>query len=655
MSTFDSISDALELLVDPRDPPPGDWDDVLRRADAATRQYSKPVSRRRPSTAVVLVLLAATLVATAFATGFADRFSAWVTGSPGSPAPSSAQQAFARLNARAYSSFPQGTKLRLLLSQHAAGKKFELLGFQNGDAYCLRLIRADLPGVIGQTACLRSVELQGNEALVAGTPRWQVGNPAINVTGVFGFVADNVHSLMINRLRSEPSRAQQANNAFLALFAQPSGSVRHHPQANPVTTIVARLNNGREQQIPYLSSGFSSTGRYNVAHPTVPSYFGRPATNASLPGPTKVAYTASSSIGWITKREPLGQPLPTNSGTGRFGAIVGRFGTIDWGRIIQPDPASPIRVGVAEYTLGSGPPGLRSRIGQTWPCLVSFPPLAPRAEGMSCNSESGPHGPITVGATIASPITDFTGLASDAVSQLTVYLQNGRTIDAALTDNVFLVSLPASDLPAKLVAYDIRHRPIAIQTLGSWNSGVLRPCPAATSNRSATAAQPWQKLDLATLEVNGKPILRQTVSDVIAALGKPTRIRHSAEIENGVPIPELLYGGTTSGNAGLKVDFIKYGTKILANSLYYSTAALTDTHLGSILKLQPEAFQHKVQATYGKRYRLPLAYGSNPGAGCTGNFVSSTGPQGFSFGLNPYVSPYRSYVVIQNNAAAGIP
>ena len=199
-------------------------------------------------------VFAGVLVAAAFATGLADRFSSWVSGSPGRPAPAQVQRGFEQRNRAAYASFPAGTKLRLLLSRKAGGTTFSLLGFRNGDAYCLRLIRADLPNGIGRNECLRAEELTGVPALVAGDAWFSIGKPAKSINGVYGFAADDVRSVVIVRARGS-ERVPVVNNVFLSLDAQAAGSVQHHPLPNPVLAVHAVLRDGSSRVVPYVTEG----------------------------------------------------------------------------------------------------------------------------------------------------------------------------------------------------------------------------------------------------------------------------------------------------------------------------------------------------------------------------------------------------------------
>ncbi len=165
MSQFNSIAESLDLLVEPFDNN-GDWDQILRRAGVAAPQDRSTVRLRRMIALAAVV--SGMLAAAAFATGLVDRFSSWLSGRPGTPAPANDQRGFEERNKVSFASFPEGTKLRLLLRRTVGGTTFDLLGFRNGDAYCLRLALADRPTGIGRNECLRADELRGRAVLVAG-------------------------------------------------------------------------------------------------------------------------------------------------------------------------------------------------------------------------------------------------------------------------------------------------------------------------------------------------------------------------------------------------------------------------------------------------------------------------------------------------------
>ncbi len=121
----------------------GDWQDVLGRVQRPAR--GRPRIARRPLQIAVAAAIALAVVSVATPLGAAigrsfDGFSAWVTGSPGTPASPQAQQAFEQANARSWAGFLPGTRLRKLIETTAAGSTFTLYGFRSGDALCLRLV-----------------------------------------------------------------------------------------------------------------------------------------------------------------------------------------------------------------------------------------------------------------------------------------------------------------------------------------------------------------------------------------------------------------------------------------------------------------------------------------------------------------------------------
>jgi hypothetical protein len=329
--TPDPLTLALDNLADRCEDATGNWSDVLRRAGVESVAHTVrpptavPRARRRRQLTFALVLgAAAILVATAFATGLADRFGSWVTGTPGRPAPAGLQHGFESANRAAYAAFPAGTKLRLLLARTVDGTTFTLLGFRNGDAYCLRLVRTDQPGAIGRNECLRAEELTGVPALVAGDAWFSVGDPAKNINGVYGFAADSVRTLIVQRQHGE-ERVAVVNNVFLSLQGTRAGTVQNHPLPNPVSAVKAELQNGSTTNVPYVTNGAGVLP--GGKRPSGPYYFGPPPTT-SIPGPTKVtAPIAHPTISWLKKHEMRGTPLPPV-----------RFAHADFGRVIPAGP-----------------------------------------------------------------------------------------------------------------------------------------------------------------------------------------------------------------------------------------------------------------------------------------------------------------------------
>jgi hypothetical protein len=629
MTGFNSVSDALQILVEPFEVTPR-WDAVV--ADAGAVEHRSTSWR---TVAIAAVVASALLAAAAYAAGFGNTFSSWLTGSPGAPAPAAEQQGFAQRNHVAFASFPAGTQLRLLLRKTVAGTSFDLLGFRNGDAYCLRLIRTKLPQGIGRNECLRAEELRGHAALVANNVWFSVGKPAQSITGIYGFAVDDVAALRVTRARGE-EQVDVQNNVFLSLTSQPSGSVQHHPLPNPVLTVAAILANGQLRNVPYVvdGQGIIKGGR----RPTVPSYFGGRGVTGTV-GPVRVtAPIRQPTIGWLNRHEKRGGPLPPQS-----------YLAVHFGRVIQPDPDDPVRVGVAiadatGFTRGHAITGNAL-------CIVDFQPLMRGPGSSGCSPVPWQSGALMLGGWIDSPITHFNGLAADGISRVVLYLAGGRKVEAALRDNVFAVAVPQAELGGKLVGYDARGRVAAIQEVPG--NAVATPCPPAefvTPTDKLPAPKVWERIDLGSLTVGGQTILGKTPEQVRAILGAPATTRPNAQRTNGVSIPEFRYGGTMPATMGLSISFIKRGDQVVANSLLFQSPSTVDARLGHVLRLQPVELQRAIAKTYGARYRLYLGYGSDPQRGCSGEFRDRGGPGGIAFALNTY-RPSRPYLSIMNNAA----
>jgi hypothetical protein len=634
MSQFNSVAESLDLLVEPFDNS-GDWQQILRHAGV-----TEPRVRFRllPSRAILLAaVISAVLAAAAFATGLADQFSSWVSGSPGEPAPATDQRGFEERNEVSLASFPEGTQLRLLLSRPVGGTTFNLFGFRNGDAYCLRLARADRPNGIGRNECLRAEELRGRAALVADDAYFSVGDPAQSVRGVFGFANDDVEAVSVRRTLGT-ERVPVENNVFLTLKAQPSGTVQRHPLPDHVLALTALLDDGKRRNIPYVVEGQGVFPNGQVLR--APSYFGR-GQGRGLKGPSVVeAPIENPKIGWLEQREERGTALGQPRGI-----------QVEFGRVIQPDPDNPIRIGVAKAQFGSGrPPGFQAQRGI---CVITFAPLARSAGSSGCSEEPFGQGALNLGPTLGTPILHLSGIAPDGITHVTAYLASGRTVEAALRDNVFGVAVPQADMPARLVGFDDRGRVAAITEFPG--NAVALPCPPATlptPTEELPAPRKWERIDLGSMTVAGEPILGRTPDEVRAALGEPTRVIAAAQRTNGVAIPEFRYGGEMPADVGLSIRFFKKGDKIYANSLLYQSPSLVDAKLGHVLREQPQELQRKVSSTYGNSYRLHRGYGSDPLVGCSGTFLDRSSPAGMSFGVNPH-RPSRPFLTIRTNGASG--
>ena len=234
---------------------------------------------------------------------------------------------------------------------------------------------------------------------------------------------------------------------------------------------------------------------------------------------------------------------------------------------------------------------------------------------------------------------------------VSIFLASGRILQAALKDNVFSVAFSQAELPGRIVGYDGDNRVAGIVELPG--NSVLTPCPRPELTKPISqlpAPEPWERVDLGRLTVNGKRILGMTPAQVKAALGQPDLVRPHNQTVNGVPIPAFRYGGSRPSTMGLEVTFAKHQDRIYANGLFFQSPSVVDATLGHVLRLDPARLQRKIEHAYGSRYRTFLGYGSNPQRGCTATLKSRGAASGISFGLNPY-RPSRPYLTIQANAA----
>ena len=111
MSTHDSsLGTTLDRLVPELDVS-GDWEAVLRGAGRRTRRRRRVVAL---GVAVAALAIGVSPVGGAIADGVGD-FSAWLRGTPGTPASSTDQEAFEQANGRSWAGFPPGTELRKLI------------------------------------------------------------------------------------------------------------------------------------------------------------------------------------------------------------------------------------------------------------------------------------------------------------------------------------------------------------------------------------------------------------------------------------------------------------------------------------------------------------------------------------------------------------
>jgi hypothetical protein len=436
-----------------------DWNDVLLR-----RRPRRTHGRALLLAAAIVAALAVVALATPLGAAIVDGvggFSAWITGQPGSPVSKPEQRAFDRANSRSWLGFPAGTKLRRLItvSDLPYGRTVELLGFRSGGTLCLEIV------VSGKTraprmSCAPLAELRhsispvhpvlvdsafgkGTKRAWYGTARYQA--TAMQVTA--GIAADGVRNVVVeddsgrHTLRAE-------SNTFLYVASDPDVGQR-------VTHIWAR------------------TGTALIPVPFAPAPFGLgggvTAEKETIAGPTDVErHVRDGTIGWLDRRQPRGEPLDVLP-RARL-SVVGRH--VVFGRVLTPDPSLPVRLAV---TLSTSRHGGKATGLCSW--LIQ---QGGSGGGCAVRADLFAENPITADISLMSGSDEFetvSGLASDDVSEITIFFASGPSVAVPLADNAFIVKVPRARMPFRLVAYDSEHRVVGILTPPGLEFGGPSPAP----------------------------------------------------------------------------------------------------------------------------------------------------------------------------------
>jgi hypothetical protein len=399
-------------------------------------------------------------------------FSNWLTGEPGTPAPPGAQQAFAN-GTRSWAGFPSGTQLRQLAQATVGGTTYTLYGFRGAGALCLRLEVTAPQAIqpIHDLVCPPLSQLRANAgpALVAVSdygvgegkrpkstiplPAFNVPPPAARVT--FGIVADGVNRIELAHSDGKTTNAVVSGDSFLSVDNQPSTSER--------VTHVWALASGKKISIPFTSQ---SPLPFSPATSTAPKL--------TAQGPSKVQRVVhGGAIRWLARREPEGTPVPKD-----IHDIVGTSKTVIFAREITPDPSAPEHLVVSVLPAGN-------RFGAH---LLNALQVCVDVVGGRYKDGGGcwPAGRLFSTAPFSWGVGDdgsqyvtISGLASDDVARLALYLGTGQEEAVPLHDNGYLIEAPVVDEPLRLVAYDRQGLVIGTKTLegqAEMSSGV--PAPA---------------------------------------------------------------------------------------------------------------------------------------------------------------------------------
>jgi hypothetical protein len=455
----------LDGLVEIEDQP--DWDEVLARAG-----LSRERTRRRwtlggaaVAAAAILGIGIATPLGAALARGV-DDFSAWLTGEPGSPVSEEEQREFERANAQTWLGFPQGTKLRRLITQEAEGMTVDLLGFRSGSStLCLQLsVTGDSRETELSCAPLAELRREGGPARVVladhGVGRsektaWYgtdlVHSSKLQITA--GIASDGVTAIV---LEDDAGRHEVVtrSNAFLYVAEEPDVGQR-------VQRVWARTAAGLVP-VPFAPTPFG--------------FGGGARARSEPPAPAIERRVTGGRVGWLEDREPRGEPLdvlPARVQGYVLGGVPGRPGGTDeviFGRVVAPDPDRPLRLVVTlnAHRPGGPPAGLCTwligRGGGGGGCSP-YPAIFERSPMPSGMMGGGSGAFVTV-----------SGVASDDVARIEALLADGQRAAVPLEDNAFLVDLPRAKLPARLVAYDDEDRVIGVSE--PWHDVGGGPAPA---------------------------------------------------------------------------------------------------------------------------------------------------------------------------------
>jgi hypothetical protein len=435
------IREELDRLVPMPSAVRADWFDVRRRGGSAN-------TRRR---ALCAVLVAAVLGAVAVSplggaiSNTLHGFSDWLTGTPGEDVAPAKQRAFVKATP-----FAGDPRLRELLKVDLEGRQFFLYGFETRQVVCLRVSVTALEGVGPQAACVSRADLRRSRDLVLPVkanmsvghvgplPRAADDPPTVpRYLLTFGVAASEVSSVSVKTDRGV-TPAAVGNGAFLHVVVPGRRGVW-------ARSVRATTATGRAQVVP-LSVNVS----------------GQPALRTGLAarGPAKVERTiAGGTIGWFARREPRGVSART-AGL-RHDCCTGFV------RVIYPDPHDFLGVAIGDKTLWRSPPRPLFVIPEDALCIGL---VSRGGVGAGCRKPDqffrlGPL-ELTWGFSGAGQQTWIvSGIASDDVDRIEVFLGNGEHWQAPLRDNATAFRIQRAKFPARVVGYDAAGRVIDVTTI----------------------------------------------------------------------------------------------------------------------------------------------------------------------------------------------
>jgi hypothetical protein len=436
-----------------------DWDDVVRRARFPHRRPSRVVVLLAAAVGALAVAAAASPLGAALVRTL-DDFSAWIRGEPGQPASPAEQQAFQEANARSWAGFAPDAKLRRLLEIEVSGTSFTLFGFRSGDLLCLRLVATGgASGTSTHCAPVRSLQRTESPALVVAAdepvgssgPARVKGYTGDAYTATFGIASDGVRGVVV-KADDGTHDALVGGNAFLYVADHPKVGTR-------VRGVEAVAANGDRAPLGFQSSPF---GMFDLPQPP----------KGKAQGPTRVErHVSGGSIGWIERQELRGEPLPQSLRPRVEDMSSHMLGGVRpvLERVLRPDPGDILRMGILAGASSDGGPL----------DTICYLVIGPGGIGGTCERVDRlfARGPFTLGLGGSGPseYSQLSGLASDDVAALRVFVASGKTIDVPLADNAFFARVARSEFPIRIVAYDSRSRVIGIETFR--DDGMTSPAP----------------------------------------------------------------------------------------------------------------------------------------------------------------------------------
>jgi hypothetical protein len=472
------IREELERAVALPEPELADWGEVLRRSGEQARRRRRRIAALAVTAAAVGALVASPLGG-AIARGLGG-FSSWLSGAPGTPAGGEEQRSFEQRDERSWASFPETPQLRELIRMRVGDGRYTLYGFHAGNAFCLRLTVKGIRGAGPMLACTARSELATSRDLViplkgdvglghvGPLPRTSLDPPSSpRAIVTFGFAAQEAARVRFASTRGDTTEATVGGGAFLHVLDGPKRG-----QRVVGGTVEDRAGAAHAVRLAIMRSGFEQRG-------------------SGLPpkGPSRVERkVAGGQIAWFAHRSERGEPLSPEhrKQLAQPGRITG-----DFARVIQPDPDDFLRMLVANNDRREICTSLITRGGIGGGCTRLSRLFA--------------GGPLALSSGFSGAGQQYwlvSGLVSDEVARVVVFLSTGERRRAPLRDNVVIVRVSAAKFPARVVGYDAAGRVIGVLTIGGGRPG---PRPIG----------PWRVL----IRLKGDATHRKTVLRVARSSG----------------------------------------------------------------------------------------------------------------------------------------